>query len=122
MLARGAVRALMQGVKVVLLSAVAVVVHILLRQTRQGAFHTHFRLLVGIETDDRNPCVASAHRFELCFVSLFDSGRALAIGCDASGRVDLDAMSERARSNYFYARTVVGREFGWPAVRVSVAH
>jgi hypothetical protein len=60
--------------------------------------------------------------FELCFFSLFDSGRALAFRCDASGQVDLDALSERARSNYFYARTVIGREFSWPAVRASFTH
>jgi hypothetical protein len=64
----------------------------------------------------------STDSFELCFFSLFDSGRALAFRCDASGQVDLDALSERARSNYFYARTVIGREFAWPAVRTSVAH
>jgi hypothetical protein len=64
----------------------------------------------------------SANRFELCFYSLFDSGRALAFRCDALGQVDLDALSERARCNYFYARTVVGREFSWPAVRASEVH
>jgi len=30
--------------------------------------------------------------------------------------VELDALSERARSNYLYARAVVGREFATPAV------
>ena len=64
----------------------------------------------------------SAGSFELCFFSLFDSGRALAFRCDAGGQVDLDALSERARSNYFYARTVIGREYAWPAVRASVTH
>lgn len=49
--------------------------------------------------------------FELRFTSLFNAGRALAFPCDAAGRVDLDALSERARSNYFYARAVGGREF-----------
>ena len=51
-----------------------------------------------------------AAAFELRFTSLFNAGRALAFPCDAAGRVDLDALSERARSNYFYARAV-GREF-----------
>lgn len=31
--------------------------------------------------------------------------------------VDIDALSDKARSNYFYARTVVGREVSVPAVR-----
>jgi hypothetical protein len=56
--------------------------------------------------------------FELRFASLFNDGRALAFPCDAAGRVDLDALSERARSNYFFARSVIGRDFGIPAVCV----
>jgi hypothetical protein len=63
-----------------------------------------------------------AHGFELRFVSLFGEGRALAFPCDACGQVDIDAMSERARSNYFYARTVIGREFACPAVLAHAAH
>jgi hypothetical protein len=54
--------------------------------------------------------------YELRFRSLFDDGRALAFPCDAEGHVDLDALTPRARLNYFYARTVVGREFYTPAV------
>jgi hypothetical protein len=55
--------------------------------------------------------------YELRFQSLFDEGRGYAFPCDAKGAVDLDAMSERARLNYLYARTVIGREFATPAVR-----
>jgi hypothetical protein len=55
--------------------------------------------------------------YELRFDSLFEEGRALSFPCDASGRVDLDTMSDRARNNYLYARAVVGREFRAPAVR-----
>lgn len=54
--------------------------------------------------------------FELRFQSLFKQGRAVAFPCDALGHVDLDALSEAARENYFYARTVVGREYAMPAV------
>jgi hypothetical protein len=54
--------------------------------------------------------------FELRFRSLFNQGRAMAFPCDAQGHVDLDALSEIARENYFYARTVVGREYAVPAV------
>ena len=56
-------------------------------------------------------------RFELRFQSLHAEGRALAFPCDATGRVDLDALSERARCNYFFVRSVVGRDFACPAVR-----
>lgn len=55
--------------------------------------------------------------YELRFRSLFDEGRALAFPCDAAGQVDLDTLSERARCNYFYARTAIGRDFAFPAVR-----
>lgn len=55
--------------------------------------------------------------YELRFRSLFDEGRAYAFPCDAEGHVDLDRLSDRARDNYFYARTVVGREFCCPKVR-----
>jgi len=41
-------------------------------------------------------------QYELRFRSLFDDGRALAFPCDANGHVDLDALSEQARSNYLY--------------------
>jgi hypothetical protein len=55
--------------------------------------------------------------FELRFQSLFSEGRALAFPCDGGGHVPLDSLSERARTNYLYARAVVGREFAVPVVR-----
>jgi hypothetical protein len=58
-----------------------------------------------------------AGNFELRFRSLFNEGRALAFPCDSQGHVDMDALSQRARDNYLYARTVVGREFATPAVQ-----
>ena len=36
---------------------------------------------------------------------------------DASGTVDLNALSDRARTNYLFARALVGREFTCPAVQ-----
>jgi hypothetical protein len=60
--------------------------------------------------------------FELRFRSLFNEGRALTFPCDAQGHVELDALSERARENYLYARAVVGREFATPAVLPSDLH
>ncbi len=60
--------------------------------------------------------------YELRFVSLFNEGRALTFPCDAGGQVQLDALSERARHNYLYARAVVGREFAAPAVQLSDLH
>jgi len=56
--------------------------------------------------------------FQLCFRSLFDSGRGFAFPCNPAGQVDLDNMSEKARNNYFYARAMIGRELTYPAVEV----
>jgi hypothetical protein len=66
--------------------------------------------------------IIPAISFELRFQSLFDEGRALAFPCDAQGRVDLDGLSERARSNYFCARTLIGRDFAVPALHERVTH
>jgi hypothetical protein len=54
--------------------------------------------------------------YELRFPSLFDTGRAYAFDCDAAGQVDMDALSARARLNYLYARTAVGRDLAPPEV------
>lgn len=54
--------------------------------------------------------------FELRFRSLFDTGRGLSFPCDATGRVNIDSLSERACLNYFFARTVIGRDYAMPAV------
>lgn len=55
--------------------------------------------------------------YELRFANLFDEGRGLSFPCDSAGQVDLDHLSDRARANYFFARSAVGREFRCPAVR-----
>lgn len=54
--------------------------------------------------------------WELRFASLYDDGRGLAFPCDAGGHVTLDALPPRARLNYLYARTVIGREFSMPQI------
>lgn len=65
---------------------------------------------------------ALAPRYEIRFCSLFKEGRGLAFPCDAQGRVELDALSDRARHNYLYARALVGREYATPAVRLAELH
>ena len=64
--------------------------------------------------NDAAPC-----EYALCFRSLFHSGRGLAFPCDSRGQVHLDALSERARNNYLYARAMMGREFAAPALEVT---
>ncbi|HEX7888938.1 MAG TPA: hypothetical protein VF522_06210 [Ramlibacter sp.] len=63
----------------------------------------------------------TVNQYQLCFRSLFHSGRGYAFPCDDHGEVDLDRMSERARNNYFYARAMVGRELSPPAVEHAMA-
>ena len=67
------------------------------------------------------PCAANG-AYELRFNSLFVEGRGFSFPCDAKGNVDLDALSERARNNYLFARSVIGREVAVPAVRVTALH
>ena len=55
--------------------------------------------------------------FMLRFDPLSGVGPALSFPCDEAGRVNLDGLGERARCNYFYARAVIGRQFGMPAVQ-----
>ena len=60
--------------------------------------------------------------YQLRFQSLFDSGRGYAFPCDSSGQVNLDVLSERARTNYLYARAMVGRELATPRVEPTELH
>ncbi len=55
--------------------------------------------------------------YELRFRSMFDPGRGYSFPCDADGCVELDALSDAARNNYLYARALVGRDLGAPAVQ-----
>lgn len=63
------------------------------------------------------PAARSIH--ELRFQSLLNEGREFAFPCDSDGHVDIDALGDRVRQNYFYARTCIGREFRVPAVQLS---
>jgi hypothetical protein len=53
---------------------------------------------------------------EIRFESLFNQGRGLVFPCDEAGHVDIDALSERGRNNYFFARAMFGREYASPRV------
>ena len=54
--------------------------------------------------------------YELRFESIADPGMFYQFPCDAGGHVDLDALSDDARKNYFYARAMLGREYARPLV------
>ena len=64
----------------------------------------------------------STATFELRFQSLFNEGRGLAFPCDVLGAVDIDRLPERARTNYLFARTLIGREFATPKLQPSAQH
>ena len=66
--------------------------------------------------DAVNPSTTPRLSHQLYFASLFDPGRALSFPCNCCGEVQLDGLSERARNNYFLARTAVGRDYGPPTV------
>ena len=53
--------------------------------------------------------------YELVFAPLHQ-GRSFAFPCDATGAVELNDLSERARNNYLLARALVGRHFQMPTV------
>lgn len=63
-------------------------------------------------TSNHAPGGAYLIRFE----SLFHEGRALSFPCDREGHVDLDALTDKARGNYLFARAMVGREFATPSI------
>ena len=58
-----------------------------------------------------------ARNFELRFDALSQVGRAFAVPCDARGNVDLDELSDGLRQDYFFAHTLIGRDFAAPVVR-----
>lgn len=69
-----------------------------------------------------NQLAESDLQYEIRFPSLYREGHALAFPCDREGHVDLDALSERAKGNYLFARAMVGREFATPCVQLSDLH
>ncbi len=55
--------------------------------------------------------------YELRFHSLFDPGRSFCFPCDSLGHVDLNALSDKARTNYLYSRAAVGHDLTAPTVQ-----
>lgn len=57
-----------------------------------------------------------AAQFEVRFASLLRPGCMRSFPCDGAGHVDLDALSDRARNDYLFARAMVGREHDLPRI------
>jgi hypothetical protein len=63
-----------------------------------------------------------AARLELRFASRVHERRSLAFPCDPMGRVDLDALGERDRIDYLFARALMQRDYAFPVVVTQVSH
>jgi len=59
--------------------------------------------------------------FELRFEPLIAAQAPLSFPCDAEGRVDLDELGDRARRDYLFAHTLIGRHFTLPVIRACAA-
>jgi hypothetical protein len=76
----------------------------------------HGRQLSAPQTAAPGTAAVAGGGFVLRFESLSQPGRTLDFPCDRNGRVDLDALGEVERSNYLFARAVVGRGVSAPMV------
>lgn len=56
----------------------------------------------------------------LHFEPLSAQGAGLDIPCDPQGRVGLDALEDKLRNDYFFARALIGRLFARPTVRAAM--
>jgi hypothetical protein len=65
---------------------------------------------------------STPNQFQLCFQPLYRSGSGYSFPCSPQGLVDLNQLSERARTNYLFARAMVGRDLAVPAVKPTALH
>lgn len=68
----------------------------------------------------RSPVCARQPTHLLHFEPLTAQAAGLDIPCDPQGRVWLDALGERLRNDYFFARALIGRVFARPTVRCAL--
>jgi hypothetical protein len=66
-----------------------------------------------------NPETPSQPTHLLHFEPLTAGDAGLDVPCDPQGRVGLDALTEKLRNDYFFARTLIGRLFAAPTVRLA---
>jgi hypothetical protein len=57
---------------------------------------------------------AQATRYELRFTDLSTGRCEYAFQCNKTGLVDIDELTDRRRTDYFYARSMVGKKFSAP--------
>lgn len=56
---------------------------------------------------------------ELRFVHRSNDRKSQRFPCDAAGRVNMDALDERARNDYLFARALMGRDYEFPVMSFS---
>ena len=91
-------------------------------QLEQAPRFSHANTAGQIAVPAGQPSSGTASCYELRFRSLFNEGRGYTFPCDVNGIVDLDTLGERSRNSYFYAHTLIGREFAMPIVRRCPVH
>ena len=67
-----------------------------------------------LHTVNAAPCMSFSR--ELRFLPITESVQCLAFPCDAAGRVDLDALGDRERNAYLFARALMGRDYAYTVV------
>jgi hypothetical protein len=56
-------------------------------------------------------------RFVLRFQPLREDRAPMTFPCDEAGHVDLDTLGERGKLGYYFAHTLIGRDFRRPCVQ-----
>lgn len=69
---------------------------------------------------DSLPTEAEQPTHLLHFEPLGAAGAGLDIPCDPQGRVGLDALGDKLRNDYFFARALIGCLFARPTVRTAL--
>ncbi len=75
---------------------------------------------INLDSPDAPDALAEARALPthlLHFEPLTAGEAGLDIPCDPHGRVGLDALGDKLRNDYFFARTLIGRLFAAPTVR-----
>lgn len=65
---------------------------------------------------DTSTPLCAGGRFELRFAATGPAGHDYVFPCDEHGQVDLDTLPERDRTEYFFARALMGRDVARPVV------
>jgi hypothetical protein len=63
-----------------------------------------------------HPAAAPATRYQVRFKAIRAASRDLAFRCDHRGNVELDSLCDKTRTDYLFARALIGRNFARPAV------